>query len=56
VGWGFGRDADGRGGEVAQTMYTHVSKFKNNKIKERKKKRERNQTSVGTSTIQVFKE
>jgi hypothetical protein len=25
-------------GEVAQTMYTHVSKCKNDKIKERKKK------------------
>jgi hypothetical protein len=26
-----------RRGEVAQTMYAHVSKCKNNKIKERKK-------------------
>jgi hypothetical protein len=26
------------GGEVAQTMYTHVSKCKNNKIKGEKKK------------------
>jgi hypothetical protein len=29
----------GRGGGVAQTMYTHVSKCKNDKIKERKPKR-----------------
>jgi hypothetical protein len=29
----------GRGREVAQTMYTHVSKSKNKKIEERKKKR-----------------
>jgi hypothetical protein len=28
----------GSGGEVAQTMYTHMSKCKNDKIKERKKK------------------
>jgi hypothetical protein len=27
---------DRRSGEVAQTMYTHVSKCKNGKIKERK--------------------
>jgi hypothetical protein len=26
-----------RNGEVAQTMYTHVSKCKNDKIKERRK-------------------
>jgi hypothetical protein len=33
------------GGEVAQTMYTHVSKCKNNKIKgERKKKKRRSFT------------
>jgi hypothetical protein len=29
---------DGRRGVVTQTMYTHVSKCKNDKIKERKKK------------------
>jgi hypothetical protein len=29
--------------EVAQTMYTHVSKCKNDKIKERKKKKEERQ-------------
>jgi hypothetical protein len=27
-----------KGGEVAQTMYTHISKCKNDKIKERKKR------------------
>jgi hypothetical protein len=31
----------GRRGEVAQTVYTHVSKCKNNKIKERKEKTKR---------------
>jgi hypothetical protein len=31
----------GRKGEVGQTMYTHVSKCTNNKIKERKKKRKK---------------
>jgi hypothetical protein len=29
-----------RGGEVAQAMYTHVSKCKNNKIKGESKKKE----------------
>jgi hypothetical protein len=32
------KGGDGMSGEVAQTMYTHVSKCKNDKIKERKKK------------------
>jgi hypothetical protein len=31
------RSGGWRSGEVAQTMYTHVSKCKNDKIKERKK-------------------
>jgi hypothetical protein len=31
------RGVSGRKGEVAQTMYTHISKCKNDKIKERKK-------------------
>jgi hypothetical protein len=34
-GWGVGR------GKVSQTMYTHVSKCKNDKIKESKKKKKR---------------
>jgi hypothetical protein len=29
-----------RGGEVAQIMYTHVSKYKNNKIKFKKNRRD----------------
>jgi hypothetical protein len=33
--WGQDRE-DGRSREVAQTMYTLVSKCKNNKVKERK--------------------
>jgi hypothetical protein len=32
--WGCG----GRSGEVVQTMYTHISKCKNDKIKEKKEK------------------
>jgi hypothetical protein len=31
----------GVGGEVAQTMYTHVSKYKKDKIKGRRKKKKR---------------
>jgi hypothetical protein len=31
-------------GEVAQTMYTHVSKCKNNKIKEEIEKRKRRES------------
>jgi hypothetical protein len=34
---GFWLEGMGRKGRVAQTMYTHVSKYKNDKIKERKK-------------------
>jgi hypothetical protein len=37
----------GKGGEVAQTMYTHLSKCENDKIKREKKKNKRKQKIKG---------
>jgi hypothetical protein len=42
-------------GEGAQTMYTHVSKCKNDKIKERKKRSKEKIESTCKKTVSIYK-
>jgi hypothetical protein len=49
-----GRGRNRRWQEVSQTMYTHVSKYKNDKIKGGKKQQQKKKMPQGKNFISVF--